>query len=221
VLPALLEDYKKAYDMEVEVTYGASGSLAAQIQNGAAFDVFLSADEDYPRRLVDAGVVLEGRVFRYAVGHVVLWVPRSTGLDVRKLGIDLLKQPAVRHVAIANPEHAPYGRAAEAALKALGVYDAVKPKLVLGENVAQTAQFAQTGAAEAALIARSLAQAPEMQKDGAFWAVPMTAYPRMNQAGVVLEWAKDPAAARAFRDFLLGETAQAFLARCGLGDTTE
>jgi molybdate transport system substrate-binding protein len=207
--------------LRLEPTYGASGNFFAQLANRAPFDVFLSADEDYPRRLAEAGHVLEGRVFRYAVGHVVLWVPRSTGLDVGRLGIELLKLPAVRHVAIANPEHAPYGRAAEAALRTLGVYDAVKPKLVLGENVAQAAQFAQTGAAEAALIARSLAEAPEMQRDGAFWAVPTTAYPRMDQAGVVLEWAQDLAAARAFRDFLLGETAQTILARYGLGDTKE
>ena len=186
-----------------EVTYGSSGSFFAQIENGAPFDLFLSADAEYPRRLAARGRA-DGDVFLYAVGRLAIWVPSSSKLDIRALGLRALLDPSVRKVAIANPRHAPYGRAAEAAMKALGVHDGVRARLVLGENVAQAAQFVQSGMADAGVFALSLALAPQMRTTGRHAEVPLASYPRMDQGGIVLKGARDPAAARALRDALLG-----------------
>jgi len=205
---------KSRPDVTVQVTYGSSGNFFSQISNGAPFDMFFSADIDYPRRLQQAGLALPGSEFAYAVGRIVLWVPRTSPLRVER-GLEVLKAPEVRHVAIANPKHAPYGRAAEAALRSLGVYDAVKDKLVLGENVAQTAQFVQTGAADAGMIALSLAIAPALSGEGRYWEVPLDAYPRMEQGGIILRRTKNAAGAHAFRDFVLGPQGRAVLTRYG------
>jgi molybdate transport system substrate-binding protein len=208
-------------DVAVTASYGSSGNFYAQLTHRAPFDLFFSADREYVDRLAAQGSTLRDSVFLYAVGHVVVWTPKSSPFDVERLGIAALAHPRVRRVAIANPRHAPYGRAAEAALRALGVYDAVQPRLVLGENVAQAAQFVQTGAAEAGVIALSLALAPSMREAGRFWRVPPDAYPRMEQTGVILEWARDPEAARAFRSFVLGEAGRSVLERHGFGPPEE
>lgn len=189
-------------DIEVALTYGSSGSLFAQIGQGAPFDVFLSADVEYPRRLAAAGHAPPWEVFVYAVGRLAVWVPAGSPLDLEREGMRALLDPRVRNVAIANPEHAPYGRAAVAAMRSLGVYDGVAEKLVLGESVAQAAQFVQSGAADAGVIALSLALASPMREAGREWEVPRDAYPRMEQGGVVLARAQDPAAAAAFFEFL-------------------
>ncbi|HEX5269878.1 MAG TPA: molybdate ABC transporter substrate-binding protein [Gemmataceae bacterium] len=202
-------------DIEVQVTYGASGNFYAQLSNRAPFDLFLSADIDYPRKLVEQGLADRDSEFLYAVGHLVLWVPNSSPLDVQGRGIDALLDPSIKKIAIANPKHAPYGRAAEAALKSLGVYDRVKEQLVLGENVAQAAQFAQTGAADAGVFALSLALAPPLRNDGRYWEVPPDAYPRLEQGGVILTWAQDRPAAEALRSFLTGDEGRAILKRYG------
>jgi len=201
--------------IQVKVTYGSSGNFFAQLSNGAPFDMFFSADVEFPRQLAAAGQTLPGTDFLYAVGRVVLWVPRRSPLDVQRLGMVALKDASVRHVAIANPRHAPYGRAAEAAMQSLGVYDVVKAKLVLGENVAQTAQFVRSGAADAGIIALALAMAPAMQQEGRYWEVPLGAYPRMEQAGVILKWARVPTAARALRQFVLSSVGRNTLGRYG------
>ena len=185
------------------VTYGSSGSFFAQIENGAPFDLYLSADAEYPRRLAGKGLA-DGDVFLYAVGRIALWVPNGSKLDVASLGVRALLDPSVRRVAIANPRHAPYGRAAEAALRSLGVWDALKEKVVLGENVAQAAQFVESGAADAGVVALSLALSPKMRSSGRHAELPLASYPRMEQGGVVLKGARDLAAARALRDALLG-----------------
>lgn len=185
------------------VTYGSSGSFYAQIENGAPYDLFLSADADYPRRLAARGFG-DGELFLYAFGRIALWVSASSKLDIEGLGLRSLLDPSVRKVAIANPRHAPYGRAAEAAIKSRGVWDGVKGKLVLGENVAQAAQFAQSGVADAGVLALSLALAPQMRSAGRYVEIPPESYPRMEQGGLVLKRARDPAAARALRDALLG-----------------
>jgi molybdate transport system substrate-binding protein len=121
----------------------------------------------------------------------------------------------VTHIAIANPQHAPYGRAAEAAMRSMGIYDAVHAKLVLGENIAQTLQFIQSGNAEIGIVALSLAVAPSVRGQGRFWTVPLDRYPRMDQGGVIMKWAKDPDAARAFRAFFIGPGGRSTLEKFG------
>ena len=196
------------------VTYGSSGSFFAQIENGAPFDLYLSADAEYPRRLAEKGLA-DGEVFLYAVGRIALWVPNGSKLDVAALGVRALLDPSVRKVAIANPRHAPYGRAAEAALKSLGVWEAVSGKVVLGENVAQAAQFVESGAADAGIVALSLARSPRMRSAGRHVELPLASYPRMDQGGVVLRGARDPGAARALRDALLGPRGREVLREYG------
>jgi molybdate transport system substrate-binding protein len=202
-------------DVTVKVTYGASGSFFAQLSNGAPFDVFLSADVEYPRKLIEQGLAGQESEFLYAVGHLVLWVPTSSALDVEKLGAKALLDPTVKKIAVANPRHAPYGRAAVAALKSLGVFDRVEGKLVYGENVAQAAQFARSGSADAGVFALSLALAPSLRDRGRYWGVPLTAHPRLDQRGVILNGAQDRESAEAFRAFLLGEEGKAVLKRYG------
>lgn len=205
---------------QVQVTYGSSGNFLAQLSHGAPFDVFLSADVAYPRKLAEQGLVHED-VFLYAVGRIVVWVPKDSPLAVEQLGLKALLEPAAKRIAIANPQHAPYGRAAESALKSQGVYDAVKGKLVLGENIAQTAQFVESGNAEAGIIALALALAPAMKDQGRYWEVPLDAYPRMEQGGAVLKRAQDPELAKRFRDYLLGAQGKALLKRYGFFLPTE
>lgn len=195
----------------LEVSYGSSGSFFAQIGQGAPFDLFFSADIDYPRRLVEAGLADGATLRPYAVGQIVVWVPAGSPLDVEGRGPAVLADPAVHRVAIANPEHAPYGRAAVAALEALGLAEVVRPKLVLGENVSQAAQFVESGNAEAGIIALSLAQAPTLAARGRYVIVPPEAYPHLEQGAVVLAGAADPATARAFLDFVLGPDGRAIL----------
>ncbi|HEX8818847.1 MAG TPA: molybdate ABC transporter substrate-binding protein [Archangium sp.] len=206
---------------EVQVTYGSSGNFLAQLSNGAPFDVFLSADVAYPRKLAEQGLVLEDDVFLYAVGRLVVWVPKDSPLAVETLGLKALTEPAVKRIAIANPQHAPYGRAAESALKSQGVHEAVKDKLVLGENIAQTAQFVESGNADVGIIALALALAPAMKNQGRYWEVPLDAYPRMEQGGAILKRARDVELAKRFRDYLLGAEGKALLERYGFFLPTE
>jgi molybdate transport system substrate-binding protein len=214
-LDELLEGFRAQHPgAQVQVTYGSSGNFLAQLSNGAPFDVFLSADVAYPRKLAEQSLVADD-VFLYAVGRIVVWVPKGSLLPVEQRGMDALREPAARRIAIANPQHAPYGRAAEAAMKSLGVYDVLEDKLVLGENIAQTAQFVQSGAADAGIIALALALAPAMKEQGSYWEVPLEAYPRMEQGGALLKNAKDPELARRFRDYLLGTEGKAMLKRYG------
>lgn len=202
-------------DIDVAVTYGSSGNFYAQLLNRAPFDLFLSADLAYPRKLVEAGLADGSTEFRYSRGRLVLWVPKGSPIPLEQLGLQALLHPAARKVAIANPRHAPYGRAAEAALAHAGLLEALRPRLVFGENVSQAAQFVQTGAADIGLIALSLAQAPVMAGSGRSWEVPASAHPPLDQGGVVLNHARDRAAALAFRDFLCAPEGVAILQRYG------
>jgi molybdate transport system substrate-binding protein len=199
----------------VKSTYGSSGNFFTQISGDAPFDLFLSADVDYPRKLIDKGKAVKDSDFIYAIGHLVVWVPSGSPLDVNQLGLRAVAEPGIRKVAIANPRHAPYGRAAEAALKHAGLYDAVKDRLVLGENVAQAAQFADSGAADIGVFALSLALAPTMRDRGRFVEVPADTYPRLEQGGVILTSAKDPDAVQLLRDFLIGDDGRAILDNYG------
>lgn len=197
--------------IQVRVTYGSSGNFFAQLSNRAPFDIFFSADLDYPRQLVAQGLAEKATVFLYAVGRIVVWVPRRSAVDLEGRGIQALLDPSVRKVAIANPQHAPYGRAAVAAMTTLGVYEQVQDRLVYGENIAQTAQFIHTGAADIGIIALALALAPALRDAGRYWEIPLDAYPRMDQGGVILSWAKDMEAAQALRAFVLGPEGKAIL----------
>jgi molybdate transport system substrate-binding protein len=211
-----IKGFQQQHDnIKIEPVYGSSGVFYAQLVNHAPFDVYLSADMQYPHKLAEQGLTVPGSEFSYAVGRIVLWTGNASGIDVQRLGIDALKQPGVHHVAIANPAHAPYGRAAEAALHSLGVYDAIKDKLVMGENIAQTFQMAQSGAAEVGIVALSLALAPGSSGQGHYWEAPRSAYPAIQQGGAIMKWTKNPEGAQAFRAFLLAPEGRAILKRYG------
>ena len=201
--------------IDVSVSYGSSGTFYAQLLNQAPFDVFFSADVEYPRQLAARRLTAVGSEFTYAFGRLVVWTPSSSPLDVEHDGLQALTAPSVMHIAIANPEHAPYGRAAVAALQSAGLYDRVRPKLVFGENVAQALQFVQSGAAEAGIVALSLAMAPGMKDMGRWFEVPAAMYPRLEQGGVILQWAADVDGARALCAFVLSAEGRAILERHG------
>lgn len=191
-LDAMVQQFRAAHsNMDVPVAYGSSGNFFAQIRNHAPFDLFLSADIEYPRQLLAAGIGVRDSLFVYAVGKIVVWVPASSPLDPATL----LSSGMVRHLAIANPQHAPYGRAAEAALHSLGVYDRLREKLVLGENITQTLEFVQSGAADAGILALSLAVAPPVRAQGRYWQLPAGSYPKIEQGSLIV---KDSPAARVF-----------------------
>lgn len=214
-LPELATQYKKQTGVDIKLSFGSSGNLTTQIENGAPFDIFFSADEDYPRQLIEKGLADKDTLYRYAIGRLVLWTPADSRLDLQKVGIMALLAPSIKKIAIANPELAPYGRAAEAALKSFGLYDQVAPKLVLGENVSQAAQFVESGNAQAGLIALSHALSPALKGKGQYWTVPLDAYPPLNQAAVVLARSKQKPAARKFLDFLRTPEATSLLRRYG------
>jgi molybdate transport system substrate-binding protein len=198
----------------IEVTSGASGAFFAQISNGAPFDLFFSADRDYPRKLVEAG--LGGPEVVYAIGTLVVWTPPGSPIDVAAGGLRALAAPGVRKIAIANPSLAPYGRAAIAALEAEGVLGAVKDRLVYGQSVAQAAQFAESGAADAAIIPAPLALTPALAA-GRAHPLPRGSHPPQEQSALVLAAAREPALARAFLAFVTGPAGRELLVRAGYG----
>jgi molybdate transport system substrate-binding protein len=200
--------------VDVTVTLGASGALFAQLRNGAPFDVFLSADREYPAKLLAAKLATDERL--YARGRLVAWVPPGSRLDLGTRGLVALADPAVRRIALANPAVAPFGRATERALRSAGVWDAVQEKLVLGTSVAQAAQFATTGAADVAFLPSSLALARELE-GGRTVVVEDALYPHLDQSGVVIASSPVPQLGRAFLAFLTGEEGRAVLARHGHG----
>src|SRR5688572_16085990 len=202
---------KENPETKLKPIYGSSGNFHAQIMNDAPFDLYLSADASYPRQVIKAGKGKEEDFFLYAIGRLVVWVPKVSPIKVETLGIKALLEPSVKKIAIANPAHAPYGRAAVAAMKKLGVYDQIAPSLVLGENIAQTAQFIESGNADIGIIAHSLAVAPKMKAAGRFWEIPLDTFPRLEQGGLVLSGAKNADAAQAFRKFMLGPQGRAVL----------
>jgi molybdate transport system substrate-binding protein len=202
-------------DITIKVTYGSSGNFFEQIKNGAPFDLFFSADVDYPRQLKDQNKTLSA-VHVYGTGQLVLW---SNTLDPAKQQMNTLLDAAVNKIAIANPAHAPYGKRAEEALHYYNLYDKVKDKLVIGENIAQTAQYAQTGAASLGIIALSLALSPTMQKAGGkYWLIPAAAHQPLLQGFVLLPHAQGNAGAEKFAAFCDSQPAKAILRRFGFGE---
>ena len=193
--------FQKQTGATVKLTYGSSGNFFAQIQNGAPFDLFFSADLGYPQKLAAAGLTEPGTIYKYASGKLVMWAPNSSKLDLSR-GLATLLDPGIRKVAIANPEHAPYGVAAVAAMRNAAVYDQVRSKLVLGENISQTAQFVQSGNADIGLLALSLALAPAMKDRGRFVEIPVSEYPPLIQAAVILKSSHNKELAKRFLKFL-------------------
>ncbi len=200
--------------VELRCTYGASGTLQAQAMEGAPFDVFLGADEMGPAALAAAGV--GGAPFGFAEGRLALWVRKDSGLDVEGQGLRVLLDPRVKKVAVANPELAPYGRAAMEALGRAGIEAAVRERLVFAENVAQAAQYVVSGSAQAGLVAWSLTLSPAMVAEGVAWMVPETAHEPLVHAGVVLKRTAEAAEARAFSEWLCGPEGGVVLRRGGL-----
>jgi len=200
-LPAIAAQFEKDTGQPVRLTLGSSGNFFAQIQNGAPFDVFLSADIDYPKRLEGSGQAERGSLYQYARGRLVLWTRRDSGIEVRR-GLAVLTDARVRRIAIANPEHAPYGRAAVAALRHEWLYERVRGKFVFGENISQAAQFAESGSADVGVLALALALSPALKSSGTYVDIPESWYPPIEQAAVVLASSRQKALARQFIDYL-------------------
>lgn len=197
-----------------EITYGSSGNFYSQLRNDAPFDLFFSADAEYPEQLLAAGLIEPGTFYDYAIGRIAIWMPPHSKLDLPMQGWKTLLDSRIQKIAIANPDLAPYGRAALAALRNAGIYDQVKDKLVFGENISQTTQFVQSGNAQAGIVALSLAMSPGME-DGVRWEIPAALYPPIIQSVVILRNCANPAAARAFELFVKSAAARETLARYG------
>ena len=196
---------------QIETVYGSSGKFQTQIQQGAPYDMYFSADIAYPRALKEAGFA-SSDAQPYAVGRIVLW---SASRDAGKLKLGDLAGADIHKIAIANPKHAPYGKRAEEALKAAGVWEKVETKLVYGENVAQTAQFVQTGNAQAGIIALALAISPELAKQGGYALIPDTLHQPLEQGFVITKRAAANPLARAFAQFMSSREARAVMVRYG------
>jgi molybdate transport system substrate-binding protein len=213
-LKDIAQQYEHQTGQKVEITFGSSGNFFSQLQNGAPFDVFFSADLEYPKRLQQANLIEPNSLLRYAIGRIVVWLPPDSKIDLATQKWNTLLDLTVQKIAIANPEHAPYGRAAVEALKHAGVYDKVQSKLVYGENIAQAAQFVQSGNAQAGIIALSLAVSPAM-KSGQRWDIPVDQYDPLEQAAVILKSSKNKDAAHAFLAFVSSDAGQRTLENFG------
>jgi molybdate transport system substrate-binding protein len=193
--------FQKETGKTVKLIYGSSGNFAQQLQNGAPFDMFFSANLDYPKRLEAGDLTEPGSFYQYAIGKIVIWVPNDSKLDIG-LGLKALLDPAVKKIAIANPEHAPYGKAAVAAMQKKNIYDQVKDKFVLGENISQTATFVASGSADVGIVALSLALSPNMKDKGRFTEIPASDYPAIEQACVIMRSSKNKDVAQQFLKFI-------------------
>ena len=215
-LDAVAKKYRESHgDLDLEITYGSSGNFYSQISNHAPFDLFLSADTSYPTKLLESGEAVKGSEFKYAIGRIVVWAPAGSRFDPAARKMDVFSDPDVKRIAIANPDHAPYGRAAEAALQRYGLWDKLEPKIVKGSNISETATMIRSGGADIGIIALSLAAAPSMKGAGTYYKIPLDDYPTMNQEGVILSYAKNRDAAAQFKHFLTGAEAQAILRQFG------
>jgi molybdate transport system substrate-binding protein len=212
-MDSLVTAYKQQHPgSDVEVIYGSSGNFYEQILNGAPFDLFFSADLDYVERLKTAGK-LSGSIIPYGRGKLVLW---SLHLDPTAKGIQTLTNPGIEKIAIANPAHAPYGKRAVEVLQHYGLYDQLKDKLVMGENISQTAQFASTGAADIGLIALSLALSPALQKTGGkYWLIPEDSHSPLEQGYALLAHSTGNGEVPVFSSYIQSSAAKAVLAHFG------
>lgn len=201
-LKDLGDGFEKKTGIHLKLSFGASGALTQQIENGAPFDLFFSADMDYPRQLIRDGQADGSTLYQYAVGKLVLWVPADSALDVEHEGMNVLLDPLVKKISIANPQHAPYGRAAVEALKHAGFYDRLADKIVMGENVSQAAQFAESGNAQAGFVALAHAVSPGMQGKGKYWEIPGDYYAPLAQGAVVLSRSPHKKEAAQFLEYI-------------------
>jgi molybdate transport system substrate-binding protein len=225
VLPPILAQFQRANGIQVEATYQASAALTTQIQNGAPFDLFLSADLGYPKRLIDAGLAdAAGSVdsttpITYARGTLVLWTRKDSTLPAPSL--DLLRNPGLRRLAIANPDRAPYGRAAVAAITNLKLYGSLKSRLVTAENISQAAQFVESGNADAGLVSLTSALTPRMSASGRYSVIPRDLYPPIEQGAVIISRTTQRASVHKLLDYLLSPSIQVQLAKGGLTPVRE
>jgi molybdate transport system substrate-binding protein len=193
--------FQKETGKTAKLIYGSSGNFFQQIQNGAPFDMFFSANLDYPKKLEAAGLTEPGSYYQYAKGKIVIWVRNESKLDLSS-GMKVLLDPSVKKIAVANPQHAPYGQAAVAAMQNEKIYEQVKDKFVLGENISQTASFVVSGSADAGIVALSLALSPNMKDKGRYSEIPADEYPPIEQACVILGSSKNKETARQFLSFV-------------------
>ena len=193
--------FQKETGKSAQVIYGSSGNFFQQLQNGAPFDLFFSANLDYAKKLEAAGLAEPGSYYQYAKGKIVIWVPKESKLDLSS-GLKALLDPSIKKIAVANPQHAPYGQAAVAAMQREDVYDKVQGKLVLGENISQTASFVISGSADVGIVALSLALAPNMKDQGRYAEIAAAEYPPIEQACVILSSSKNKEVARQFLGFV-------------------
>jgi len=212
--------FQKETGKTVKVVYGSSGNFFQQIQNGAPFDMFFSADADYPRKLEAAGLAQPGSVYQYARGKLVVWVSNGSKLDLSS-GMQVLLDPSIKKIAIANPQHAPYGKAAVAAMQKANIYEKVKDKFVLGENISQTASFVVSGAADVGIVALSLALSPNMNDKGRYAEVPGTEYPPIGQACVILKSPMNKEAAGQFSSYFKSDRVADILKNYGFDVSSE
>jgi molybdate transport system substrate-binding protein len=215
VLQPIARNFQRETGNTVRLSFGSSGDFCNQIQNGAPYDVFLSADRGYPEKLVKLGLADSDSLRTYAVGRLVLWVLNSSPLDLDHQGMQALLDRSVRKIAIANPQHAPYGRAAIAALHLYRLYDQIADRLVLGENVGQAAQFAESGNAQVGIIALAHALAPSVRSLGRYWIVPEDSYPALEQGAVILSKSKNKTLGAQFLKYLAGSESQAIFRQFG------
>jgi molybdate transport system substrate-binding protein len=214
VMPGLAAAYERATGVHLVTAFGSSATLAQQLANGAPQDVFLSADTLHPQQLIDSGIALGPAPIPYAHGVLVLWALKTSPLQ--PISLDSLKNSRLTRLAIANPAHAPYGLAAQQALQHLGLYAQLQPKLAIAENIAQTAQFAESGNAQAGLISLTIASSEHFRSIGSFVRIPADAYSPIQQSGVILKSSKQPALAKAFLDWLTSPAIQQQLRAFGL-----
>ena len=206
--------FQKETGKGVKLIYGSSGNFFQQIPNGAPFDMFFSANLDYAKRLETAGLTDPGSYYQYARGKIVIWVPKESKIDLSS-GMQVLRNPSVQKIAIANPQHAPYGQAAVAAMQKEDVYEKVKDKFVLGENIAETASLVVSGSADVGIVALSLALSPNMKDKGRYVEVPSGEYPPIEQACVILGSSKNKETAKQFLSFIKTAAAADTLRRYG------
>lgn len=214
-LEEIARGYRTSTGHDVKLVFGSSGNFYRQIGQGAPFQIFMSADEGFVYKLADAGKTGD-RGHLYAVGRIVLYVPHASGiaLDPELAGLKAaIGSGAIKRFAIANPEHAPYGRAAEEALRKLGVWDAIRPRLVIGENVSQAAQFASGGSVDGGIFAYSLVQARQIA--GRYVLIPEAFHQPLRQRMVLVKGATENA--RAFYRHLQTPAARAVFSRYGFG----